>query len=145
MKIWYIILRNGVKILNIVFLLRPKSQVSYIYDDNTVRQGIEKMKAHGYTAVPVITRDGLYVGTITEGDLLWNVLEKYNGNIKSLEKQKVREIVRKSFNPSVPVSTKIDELLNRVCKQNFVPIVDDRGVFMGIVTRKSVIEYLYKK
>lgn len=145
MKIWYIILRNGVKILNIVFLLRPKSQVSYIYDDNTVRQGIEKMKAHGYTAVPVITRDGLYVGTITEGDLLWNVLEKYNGNIKSLEKQKVHEIVRKSFNPSVPVSTKIDELLNRVCKQNFVPIVDDRGAFMGIVTRKSVIEYLYKK
>ena len=131
--------------MNIVFLLRPKAQVSYIYDDNTVRQGIEKMKAHGYTAVPVITRDGRYVGTITEGDLLWNVLEKYNGNMKSLEKQKVQEIVRKSFNPSVSVGTKIDELLNRVCKQNFVPIVDDRGVFMGIVTRKSVIEYLYKK
>lgn len=129
--------------MNIVFLLRPKAQVSYIYDDNTVRQGIEKMKAHGYTAVPVITRDGRYVGTITEGDLLWNVLEKYNGNMKSLEKQKVQEIVRKSFNPSVSVGTKIDELLNRVCKQNFVPIVDDRGVFMGIVTRKSVIEYLY--
>lgn len=128
--------------MNIVFFLRPKAEVSYIYDDSTVRQGLEKMKAHGYTAIPVITRDGRYIGTVTQGDLLWTVLDKYNGKWKSLEKIKISDILRADFNPSVTIDTQISELLDRITNQNFVPIVDDRGAFMGIVTRKSVIEFL---
>ena len=130
---------------NILFFLHPKADVSYIYEDNTVRQGLEKMKAHGYTAIPVITRDGVYVGTVTQGDFLWAVLDEYNGNWKSLEKVKIGQIMRAEFNPSVTVDTNIPQLLDRISNQNFVPIVDDRGVFMGIVTRKSIIEFMRKK
>ena len=40
--------------MNIIFLLKPKNTVAYVYDVNTLRQGLEKMRVHGYTAVPVI-------------------------------------------------------------------------------------------
>ena len=40
--------------MNIVMLLKPKETVAYIYEDSTIRQALEKMKAHSYTAVPVI-------------------------------------------------------------------------------------------
>ena len=37
------------------------------------------------------------------------------------------------------------ELENLIVVQNYVPIVDDRDILMGIVTRKSVMQYLIKK
>ncbi len=48
-----------------------KSDVAYIYDNYSLRQVLEKMEYHKYSCIPVIGVDGKYVGTITEGDLLW--------------------------------------------------------------------------
>ena len=62
--------------MNIAYFLLPKSRVAYLYDDYTFRQGLEKMRHHGYTAIPVITRDGRYAGTVSEGDFLWQLLNE---------------------------------------------------------------------
>ena len=62
--------------MNIAYFLIPKSSVAYLYDDFTFRQGLEKMRHHGYTAIPVITRDGRYMGTVSEGDFLWRLLSE---------------------------------------------------------------------
>lgn len=128
--------------MNIFFLLRPKTETSFIYDDSTLRQGIEKAQANGFTSTPVISRDGRYVGTVTQGNMLWAVMDCFNGDRKSLEKVKIMDVMEKDFCPSVTIEASMDELLEHITNQNFVPIVDDRGMFVGIVTRKTVINYL---
>ncbi len=130
--------------MNILYLLKIKNEISYIYDDNTIRQGLEKMKSHGYTAIPVITRDGDYVGTISEGDFLWHILG-HNGGIRTEEEHSVREIIRKDFMPPVRVSATVEELIESATNQNFVPVVDDRNKFIGIVTRRDIIMYFIEK
>ena len=60
--------------MNLAYYLTPKSNVAYLYDDYTFRQGLEKMRHHNYRAIPVISRDGQYVGTVSEGDFLWRLL-----------------------------------------------------------------------
>lgn len=52
--------------MNVIMLLKPKDTIKYIYDKNTLRQGIEKLRAHSYTAIPVISKDGKYIGTVSE-------------------------------------------------------------------------------
>ena len=136
--------------MNIIFLIKPKCDTAYLYTDDSVRQGLEKMYYHKYTAIPVIDHDGIYRGTITEGDFLWNVLGKNSVNavlqqdIRSLEYQSVSDLLRPDFNPPVKVSATMDDLLQRVMDQNFVPVIDDRNVFVGIITRKDVIGYFAK-
>ena len=49
--------------------------------------------------------------------------------------------MRPGFNPAVTIDTTMDDLLVRVMDSNFVPVVDDRNVFMGIITRKEIITY----
>lgn len=127
--------------MNFLFLLRIKKDISYIYDDNTLRQGLEKMKSHGYTAIPVITRDGDYVGTISEGDFLWHIIEHGRGSLKDQEQFSVRDIIRKDFMLPVKVDATADELIERATNQNFVPVVDDRNKFIGIITRRDIIKY----
>lgn len=129
--------------MNIVMLLRPKSEVAYIYNDNTIRQGLEKMHTHGYTAIPVIDRDGGYVGTVSEGDFLWHMLAHGAADMHDQEAYRITDIMRSGFNMPVKIDETMDELLLRVMDQNFVPVVDDRGSFMGIITRKDVIKYFH--
>ena len=131
--------------MNIIFLLYPKNTVAYVYDINTLRQGLEKMRAHGYTAVPVIQKDGTYVGTVSEGDFLWHMLDHGSSDMKAQEEFYVKDLLRLGWNPAVKVTATMDELLLRVMEQNFVPVVDDRNMFIGIITRKDVIQYFCKK
>ena len=127
--------------MNILRFLTPKIEVEYISFDSSVRQGLEKMKYHGYAAIPVIDDEGVYKGTVTEGDFLWALYNNSSPDLKRLEKTELKTIIRLDYQP-VKASASIDEILSRAYSQNFVPVVDDRGVFIGIIKRKDIIRYL---
>lgn len=127
--------------MNVLMLLKPKETVKYIFETNSLRQGLEKMRAHGYTAIPVINEAGQYAGTVSEGDFLYFMLDLRNNAITEQEKHRVSDILRREFNPAVKVDVDMDELLHRALHQNFVPVVDDLGTFIGIVTRQDIIKY----
>ena len=131
--------------MNILFFLTPKEEVAFIYDDFTLRQVLEKMEYHRYSAIPVIKRSGEYVGTLTEGDLLWGIKNKYSMDLKKAENIPISDMPRHSDNRPVHIATDIDDLVSKSLDQNFVPVVDDRDIFIGIITRKNIIKYYYDK
>ena len=131
--------------MNILFYLVPKSEVMYLYDDYSLRQAMEKMEYHKYSAVPIINRAGNYVGTLTEGDILWELKDRKLSNLHEAEEIMLRHINRKRDNEPVNVNCNIEDLVMTSMYQNFVPVIDDNGIFIGIVTRKSIIEYCYKQ
>ena len=132
--------------MNIAYFLLPKNRVAYLYDDYTFRQGLEKMRYHGYTAIPVISRSGKYVGTISEGDFLWQILSndaesRQIRSMKDLEQLHIRDLLRGNNCPPVRITVSMEELLSNAMNQNFIPVVDDLGNFTGILTRKDIIRY----
>ena len=131
--------------MNILFYLVPKSEVMYLYDDYSLRQAMEKMEYHKYSAVPIINRAGNYVGTLTEGDILWELKDRKLANQHEAEEIMLRHTNRKRDNEPVNVNCNIEDLVMTSMNQNFVPVIDDNGIFIGIVTRKSIIEYCYKQ
>ena len=124
---------------NILKLLTPKDKVSFIEIDMTVRQGLEKMRAHGFSAIPVLKKNGTYYGVISEGDFLWDILDDNVVTIQELENKRIKDIIRKKV-PSCKIDVSYDELIKLIANYNFVPIVDDRNVLMGIITRKSILD-----
>ncbi|MFV0240837.1 MAG: CBS domain-containing protein [Lacrimispora sphenoides] len=131
--------------MNILFFLTPKNEVAYIFEDDSLRQALEKMEYHKYSAVPVINRRGKYVGTITEGDMLWGIKNKFNLNLKEAEQVTVAALDRRSDNRPVYADSNMEDLIDKALNQNFVPVVDDQKNFIGIITRKDVIRYFYNK
>lgn len=130
--------------MNVLFFLKPKVLTAYLYNDNTLRQGLEKMKYYGYSAIPVIDREGQYVGSVTEGDFLWRLNETASFDPHAQEHLYVRDILRPDHNQPVNVNASIDDLLQMALNQNFVPVVDDLGSFIGIVTRRDIMQYYFK-
>ena len=98
--------------MNILFFLTPKAMCAYIESDDTLRQAMERMEHSGYAALPVLDKSGKYCGVVTEGDLLWT--------LKRLC---------------------VEDLISVAADQNFVPVVDDKGDFIGIVTRSRILRY----
>ena len=130
--------------MNVAFFLIPKSQVVYLTEGSSFRQGMEKLRRYGYAAIPVISRDGKYLGSVSEGDFLWNIMSMGSLAPCDLEDACIDGIIS-DRNPPVRVMTPILDLWDRVLDQNFVPVVDDRDMFMGIVTRRSVLAYLMNR
>ncbi len=136
--------------MNIAFFITPKSNVTYLYDDYTVRQCLEKMRFHGYSAIPVINRQGHYVGTISEGDLLWRLIggdkeDLHILDLKSTEEIHISDVLRLDRTPPARITATDEELLNKAMDQNFIPVIDDEDVFIGIVTRRTVMRYFADK
>ncbi len=128
---------------NIAYFLIPKSNVAFLYEDFTIRQALEKMKFHGYSAIPVITREGKYICTVSEGDFLRYVLsEEYE---KNKGYSPLTDILDNKKYPPVKITSTVDTLLERACNQNFIPVIDDADIFVGIVTRKAIMMTLTDK
>ena len=128
--------------MNILFFLTPKSDVEFLYDDCTIRQAIEKMEHHRYTAIPVINKKGEYVATITDGDLL-RAVRTFSDN--AMEKIKLKELPFHKTIKTVGINDQMESLFQLAINQNFVPVINDDNVFIGIVTRKAIIEYCFDK
>ncbi|MGN1345986.1 MAG: CBS domain-containing protein [Eubacteriales bacterium] len=130
--------------MNVLMLLKPKSEVEYLTDACTLRQGLEKMRIHGYTAIPVLTKEGMYAGSVSEGDFLWHIVHHAEqiDCIQKCENYRIREIMKPDRNPAVTVDVDMDTVIERATQQNFIPVTDDRGYFIGIVTRQDLIRRL---
>ena len=131
--------------MNILFFLKPKSELAYIYDYHTLRQALEIMEYHKYSSVPILNREGKYVGSITEGDVLWSLKKLNILRIKDAEDISIMKIERRMDYQCVTAESNMEDLIGKAMEQNFVPVVDDQEHFIGIITRRDIIGYYSDK
>lgn len=130
--------------MNILRFMIPKSLSVYIDEDSTIRQGTEKMRYHRYVAIPILDKDGRYVGTLRNDDILDYLLTNRDKSRRELERMSVMTLADTRERPLLH-SASFSELFERVREHNFVPVVDDRGCFIGIILRREVMNYLWGK
>ena len=131
--------------MNILFFLTPKSEVAYIFENETLRQTLEKMEHRKFSCIPILSPDGKYTGTISEGDLLWGLKRLNIIDQKEAEGVPIMAVPRRATYKPVHINSIMEDLLDRAINQNYVPVVDDQGYFIGIITRKAIIKYCYNE
>ena len=130
--------------MNILRFLVPKSTVEYIFTDATVRQALEKMRYHHYAAIPVLDEDGIYVGSLRHDDIYKYFQANGRFDYKAAEKDGVMKILDKEYSRPLLHSAPMEDMIEYVKEHNFVPVVDDRGCFIGIILRRDVLAFLFK-
>ena len=130
--------------MNIFRFIRPKSSVEFIYDTSTVRQALEKMRYHHYVAIPVLTEEGVYVGTLRNEDIFQYFITNRIYDYRLAEGDLVTKILDKDYLKPLLHSASVDELFETVKEHNFAPVVDDRSCFIGLVLRRDVLDFLLK-
>ena len=126
---------------NILFFLTPKAMCAHLMADATLRQALARMEAARYAALPILNKRGEYCGTLTEGDVLWALKDRCELDIHKAEHIRIMDIAHRKDNTPVTVDAPMEALLERASKQNFIPVVDDKNTFIGIVTRRAIIKF----
>ena len=130
--------------MNIFRFIIPKSIVEYVEIDSTVRQALEKMRFHRYAAIPVIDKSGKYVGTLRSDDIFTYFMSRGSFDKRGAEDSLITEILDTTHSGPLNQTADMEELFEQVKEHNFVPVVDDRGCFIGLVLRRDVMNYLWK-
>lgn len=129
--------------MNILLFLTPKDDVIFEYENHSLRNLVEKMDAHNLTALPIINSKGKYVKTLSEGDIL-RFLKQNDLDLKGSENVKIKDIVARRDIKPVKIDCNVNELCNQSLNQNFIPVIDDTNIFIGIVTRSRILNYFLK-
>ena len=127
--------------MNILFFLTPKIEVVSVCDKDNLKQVLETLEEHKFSSVPILNEEGNYLGTVKEGDLLWYLNSKKTFDEKTLEETNIMDIPRRLTNETVRVNANVEDLFHILINQNFVPVIDDANIFIGIVKRRDVISY----
>lgn len=127
--------------MNILFFLRPKPIIKYLNSDDSLREALEVMKSSGYTNLPVINKNGEFEYTLSETDILFRILKDNHFSMRDSEKIKISSLSRIKNYKTISINNNIEDLFNIAIEQNYVPVVDDRNKFIGIVTRRDILKH----
>ena len=129
---------------SLISLITPKKQTAFMSSDSTVRQALERFDVHKFTIVPLVDSDGHYCGTLSEGDLLRFMKNEVDFDIKKAEHVKVCDIEHHRSYQALGVEALLAEVFALSLEQNFIPLVDDNNIYIGIIKRREIIKYLSK-
>ena len=130
--------------MNIVSLLTPKAKVYTISSKMSVRQVLEIFDANRFAILPLLDEEGRYISTISEGDLLRFIKKEGKLDLLGLEKKSILEVDVYRPYSYLKIDSPFEKIYKLSLEQNFIPLVDDRDVFIGIVKRKELLENLHR-
>jgi CBS-domain-containing membrane protein len=129
--------------VNILRFLLPKSSVEYISEGDSIRQAYEKMKYHRYVAIPVLSESGEYIGSVRRDDIYKYFIDSGRVDFRSAERESVMSMLDPGYAKPLRQDATVQDLVEGVMEHNYVPVVDDRNCFIGIILRRSVLSFLF--
>ena len=122
----------------------PKNETFYLNSSSTIRQALEKFNYHKFTVISLVDENGKFVSTISEGDILRYINEVLHFDNSKFESVKLSDIEKYRPYQALNINTNIDDVYKLALDQNFIPLIDDRGMYIGILKRKTILEYLLR-
>lgn len=129
---------------NIIFFLSPKDEIAYVSEDATLLETMNIMEEYRHSVLPMITKEGKYAGIVSEGDIYYTIKNTYNFDAERFGKIRLSALDARRNYAALNVNAPIEEMFQTSIRQNFIPVVDDKDIFIGIVKRRDVLEYFFK-
>lgn len=123
--------------------ITPKNQTYFLDPKSTIRQALEKFDNYKFSVVPIVDEEGKFVGTVSEGDILRYIKNNCDFDIEKAETKRIVDIEKYRPYNACDINAPFIEILKLSLDQNFIPMVDDRGMYIGIIRRSSLINLLY--
>ena len=74
--------------------------------------------------------------------MLWGLMNRGSLNLKAAEDMPIMSFKRRADYAPIRVDSDMEDLMDKAMRQNFVPVVDDQKNFIGIVTRRDIMQYI---
>ena len=118
--------------------LTPAENLAVLIDTHNADHAILLLSQMTYTRVPVVTDEKEFVGTIGLRDILAYQMEQGLSQ-ESMADTDIVHMTKKDVAVVAPDYT-LTDVLHKLVDESFLPVVDEDGIFQGIITRKSILK-----
>ena len=118
--------------------LTPEEKLAALIDSHNADHAILVLSQITYSRIPVVTYDRRFVGTIGLRDILAYQMEQGLTD-EQMASTDIVHMTKKDVAVVAP-DYNITEVLHKLVDEPFLPVVDDEGMFKGIITRKSILK-----
>ncbi|MFS9038924.1 cyclic-di-AMP-binding protein CbpB [Streptococcus timonensis] len=118
--------------------LTPAEKLAALIDSHNADHAILVLSQITYSRIPVVTYDRRFVGTIGLRDILAYQMEQGLTD-EQMASTDIVHMTKKDVAVVAP-DYNITEVLHKLVDEPFLPVVDDEGMFQGIITRKSILK-----
>lgn len=119
----------------------PADNVANVIDQHTLSTGLLILTQSNYTMIPVLSAESKLMGVISMSMIIKAVMTVDAIEMERLDELKVRDVML-SQPVRVQSNCNLADVLNYLIDQNFVCVVDGDNRFLGIITRKNVMQRL---
>ena len=118
--------------------LTPAENLAVLIDSHNADHAILLLSQMTYTRVPVVTDKKEFVGTIGLRDIFAYQMEKGLSQ-EVMADMDIVHMTKKDVAVVKPNYT-LTDVLHKLVDESFLPVVDEEGLFQGIITRKSILK-----
>ena len=118
--------------------LTPAENLAVLIDSHNADHAILLLSQMTYTRVPVVTDEKEFVGTIGLRDILAYQMEQGLSQ-EVMADTDIVHMTKKDVAVVTPDYT-LTDVLHKLVDESFLPVVDEDGIFQGIITRKSILK-----
>ncbi|TWS94870.1 cyclic-di-AMP-binding protein CbpB [Streptococcus sp. sy018] len=119
--------------------LTPEEELALFIDTHNVGHVLLLLSNNGFSRVPVMTKDKIYVGTISMSDIIHYQKEHELSEIEMADLN-IGLMVNKEL-PTVALNANLTEVMHKLVDASFLPVLQDH-ILVGIITRKSILKAL---
>lgn len=120
--------------------LIPASRIAFVQDDNPLYHAFLILTKVKYSKIPVLDKERRVVGLLSLAMITDKMLQTDQISIDPLNELKVKDVMQSDFDKINFVNTTLETQLHLLIDNAFLPVIDDRGVFQGLLTRREWIK-----
>lgn len=120
--------------------LIPASRIAFVNADNPLYHAFLILTKVKYSKIPVLDSQRRVVGLLSLAMITDEMLKTDDISLEPLNELKVKDVMQTNFDKINFVQTTLEKQLHLLINNAFLPVVDDRGVFQGLLTRREWIK-----
>lgn len=124
-------------------LIVPSSKVAHVQPDHSLEHALLVLIKSGYSAIPVLDRHYRIQGLISHTRILESILGVERMEFDTLHLRRVEDVMNRQI-PSLRQTDTFQRALELSINHPFVCVEDEDGIFLGILTRKAILAFLYR-
>lgn len=118
----------------------PATRIAFVEDDNPLYHAFLILTRVKYSKIPVLDSKSRVVGLLSLAMITDKMLETDAISIEPLSELKVSDVMQTDFDKINFAQTTLETQLHLLVDNAFLPVVDDYGVFQGLLTRREWIK-----
>ena len=118
----------------------PASRIAFVEDDNPLYHAFMILTRVKYSKIPVLDSKNRVVGLLSLAMITDKMMVTDKITLDPLTELKVKDVMQTNFDKINFAQTTLETQLHLLVDNAFLPVVDDYGVFQGLLTRREWIK-----